>query len=434
MPSSALRQRLLDSLHRRFFFGWAMLAVAILGMFASGPGQSHSFSVVIGPIGDELGLSGTMVASAYGLATLVAALCLPFAGKLVDRLGPRRMLVAVGLLLGLACIGFALAQGAVTLALGFAALRFLGQGALMLVCSYLVSQWFQARRGFALGLMALGFSASIAVHPPLAQALVDAVGWRQAWMWLGVMTWLLLLPPALVLVHDRPENHGLRPDGEAALAAGTPPPAIKGLTLAEALRTRAFYIVTAGLFTLSMLVTAMHFFQVRVLAAQGLEPQVAARLFSVSALTMVVAMPLFGRLLDRLPTERMLAAGQLVMAATLVTASQVAGMPSALAYAVMFGLANATTMTFAAYLWPHYFGRAHLGAVQGTGQMLVVVGASIGPIPFGLAYDHMGSFQPALLGSALLPVACAVLALFLRAPAMPERAPASALTRRSGDP
>lgn len=419
MPLATLRLRLLDSLGRRFFPGWAMLAVATLGMFASGPGQSHSFSVVIGPIGDELGLSGTMVASAYGLATLVAAMCLPFAGRLVDRFGPRRMLPAVGLTLGLACIGFALARDAVSLALGFAALRFLGQGSLMLVCSYLVSQWFAARRGFALGIMALGFSVSIGLHPPIAQALVDTVGWRAAWMWLGVLTWLLVLPPALVLVHDRPEEHGLRPDGAAE--RDEPPPAVTGLTLAEALRTPAFYIVTIGMFTLSMLVTAMHFFQVQVLAAQGLTAQTAARMFTISALTMVVAMPLLGRLLDRLRTERLFACGQLVMAATLVTASLIGGLASAFAYAVMFGLANATTMTFAGYLWPRYFGRAHLGEVQGTGQMLVVVGASIGPIPFGLAYDRLGAFDLALRVSALLPVMCAVMALFLRAPAMPER-------------
>ena len=175
-----LRATLFGALHRRFFYGWAILGVAGLGIFASGPGQSHTFSVFVGPIGRELGLSNAAIASAYGLATLGAALCLPFMGRLVDRHGPRRMSLAVILLLGLACMGFGAAGGVISLALAFAALRFLGQGSLMLICANLVAQWFSRRRGFALSLMALGFGASMAIHPPLGQWLAAEIGWRRA--------------------------------------------------------------------------------------------------------------------------------------------------------------------------------------------------------------------------------------------------------------
>jgi len=61
-------------------------------------------------------------------------------------------------------------------------------------------------------------------------------------------------------------------------------------------------------------------------------------------------------------------------------------------------------MSFFGFLWPRYFGRRHLGSIQGTGQMLLMIGASIGPLPFGLAYDLSGSFAGALLVSALLPL------------------------------
>ncbi|MFN4088105.1 MAG: MFS transporter [Alphaproteobacteria bacterium] len=417
------RQRLLRACNRHFFVGWTMLAVAALGMFASGPGQSYTFGVFLGPIGDELGLSGTALASAYGLATLAAAFGLPVMGRLVDRFGSRRMLLVAVSALGIACVLFGTAGNVVTLALGFAALRFFGQGALMLTCSNLVSQWFSRRRGFALSLMALGFSASMAVYPPLAQWLIETAGWRQAWIWLGVLTIALLFPPVLVLVHDKPEDVGLRPDGvcdaEPATGSGATSAATAGLTLREALRTSAFYIIAAGLFSLSMLLTALHFFQVTIFAAQGLAPQVAANVFAVSAATMVVAMPVMGRLLDRLPTARMFSAGLLVTAATLVSAAMVQGLPSALAYAVMFGLSNAVSMSFFGFLWPRYFGRRHLGSIQGTGQMLLVIGASVGPLPFGLAYDLSGSFAGALLAAAVLPLGCAIFALSLRPPAQP---------------
>ena len=194
------------SINRRFFYGWVILAVAALGIFVSGPGQSHTFSVFLVHIQADLGLSATTVSSAYAFATLVAAFGLPWMGRLLDRIGPRRMLLGVSLLLGLACAAFGAAAGFLWLAVGFAALRFLGQGSLMLTSSNMISHWFDRKRGFALGLMAMGFSASMAVHPPLSQWLIDTVGWREAWVWLGVSTWVLMMPPVLFLVHNRPED------------------------------------------------------------------------------------------------------------------------------------------------------------------------------------------------------------------------------------
>lgn len=413
---SALRQVLLQQAAGRFFYGWAVLGVAGLGIFASGPGQSHTFSVFVGPIGEDLGLSGTEIAMGYGLATLGAALILPYIGRRIDRYGARRTLLAVAVGLGFACLFFGAAANLLWLCVGFALLRVLGQGSLMLGCVNLVSQWFERRRGFALSLMALGFSASMAIHPPLAQWLIDTVGWRQAWLWLGVMTWLLLLPPLLLVVYDRPEAVGLRPDGAVKPADGSPPPTITGLTLGEALRTPAFYIIAAGLFSMSMLVTALHFFQVSIFAAQGLSRHVAAQVFPVSALAMLVTMPFIGRMLDAFRTERMFAMGLLVMATSLTLASLVRDLPTALVYAVVFGVNNAVTMTYFGYLWPRYFGRRHLGSIQGAGQLTGVVGASLGPLPFGFAYDLTGSFAASLLAFTALPLGLAVLALFLREP------------------
>lgn len=144
------------------------------------------------------------------------------------------------------------------------------------------------------------------------------------------------------------------------------------------------------------------------LIAIGVLTLVLASCATISAVTMVLAMPAIGRLLDRLPTERMSAAGLLVMAATLASATLIEGFLSALAYALVFGINNAANMTFFGYMWPRYFGRRHLGSIQGTGQMIAVIGASLGPLPFGLVYDLFGSYNHALLGAALLPLACAM--------------------------
>lgn len=417
-----LRARVFDALAERVFYGWVILGVAGLGMFASGPGQSHTFSVFVGPIARDLDISPAQVASAYAFATLVAAFALPFMGRLVDRHGPRRMTLVAALGLGLGCMAFGAVTNLLALGIGFAALRFLGQGSLMLTCANVVSQWFDRRRGFAMSLMALGFALSMALHPPLGQFLVDTLGWRQAWLALGLITWLLLLPPVLLLLQDRPEDRGLQPDGGTtaapALALG-PKPVLShvGLTLAEAVRTPAYYIVAAGMSAISMLVTVLHFFQVSLFAAQGLSAQLASSVFALSAIAMVATMPAVGWLLDRLRTRVVFAGALVVQAASLIAATFVTDLVSALAYALIFGLNNALSITLYSYMWPRYFGRKHLGSVQGAGQTIQVVGASLGPPLIGFAVELSGSFVLPLRLAALFPLACASIALvFLRTP------------------
>ncbi len=417
---SSVRAFVFRKAGQHIFYGWVILAVAAVSFFASGPGQSHTFSVFIGPIGDELGMSGTTIASAYAIATLVAALGLPRMGRFVDRYGVRRVLFVVALLLGAACAAFGAIRGAAWLTLGFAALRFLGQGSLMLLCVTLVAHWFVRKRGFAMSLMAIGFSASMAVHPPLSQWLVDLVGWRQAWLWLGVLTWVILLPLAFGVVHDKPEDCGLEPDGGAGPARGDGEPvregAEAGLTLKAALRTSAFWIIAAGLFTPAMLITALFFFQVSIFEAQGLTQQLAARVFTVSGVVMALSMPLVGRALDRFPTRYVFASALVLLTVTMVAATLVNDVTTAVLYGVLFGANNAANITLFSFMWARYFGRRHIGSIQGAGQMVGVIGASVGPLPLGIAFDLTGSYTETVLMLAMLPLICAVPVLFLRTP------------------
>ena len=413
-----LRASLSSALGGRVFYGWVVLAVAAVTMFGTGPGQSHLIGLFFDPIAAELGLSRTSIATAYGIATLFAALLLPRMGRLVDRYGPAGMLWVIAFALGLVSILFSFVANWLYLAVGFACLRLLGQGSLTLNCSNMVSHWFERRRGFALGLMALGFPISIAVHPPLAQWLIDAVGWRATWIWLGVATWVMLLPPIVLLAYDRPEQLGLRPDGVVDGAAGAALP-VTGMTLAQALRTPAFYIISVGLFSLSMLVTALHVENKGILTSHGLDGQTAANMFAVTGLTAALTMPVFGRMLDRFRSDWMFAGALTVTVASLLSATLVHDLTGAVIYAVIFGLNNGVSMTCFSFFWPRYFGRKHLCTIQGTGQMVSIVGASLGPLPLGIAVDYFGGYDRMLELLATIPAACAVLALFLRAPKLP---------------
>lgn len=400
-----------------FFYGWVMLSFAGLGVFASGPGQSHTFSVFLDPIGQDLGLGKSAIASAYGLASLVAALLLPLMGKMLDRTGPRKMLLVVTLLLGFACIAFGAVGGLVTLSMSFGALRFLGQGSLMMGCANLTAQWFSRRRGFAMSLMALGFAASMAIHPPLGEFLIAEIGWRKAWLVLGLLTWLLLLPPILLLVHDKPEPLGLLPDGVQASKEAQSTQVIDGLTLKEALRTRAFYLVITGWFANGMLVTTLHFYQISILESQGVARSTAASVFPVSALAMALAMPVVGMLFDQVRTRLVFGLSLIVLASCLVGITFVTDTETAIAFAIVFGITNAFSMTMFGYLMPRFFGRRHLGSIQGATQMIIVVGASLGPLPVGLAFDYLGDPTNTLRWFAVFPVLCAIAAvLFLKTP------------------
>jgi len=419
MVSGHIRDSIALGVNRRFFYGWAMVAVAMVGYFASGPGQSHMFSVFILPLSHDLGIDQTEISLAYAAATLAAAFGLPYVGKLIDRHGMRRIVLITTILLGFSAIAFGHVQGLIMLGLLFGALRFLGQGTLMLSSANLVAQWFSTKRGFAASLMALGFSASVALHPPLAQWLIDQVGWRDAWLWLGISTWVIYLPLVYFFVQNKPEDVGLRPDGEVVTELGAdsqPSEADIGLTSSEALRTKAFWITAISLASFSMLVTALFFYQVSIFRTQGLSEQIAARVFPISAITMVCCMPVFGRMLDRFPTQPLFAAGVLLMTASMIALTFVENLTTAIIYAVIFGMNNAAVHALIGYVWPRYFGRKHLGSIQGTAATIMVVGASIGPLPFGAAYDLTGSYQTALLTLSLLPVLCAIAVLSMRPP------------------
>ena len=413
---NSIRSTVFNRLQGKFFYGWVILGVAMLGMFGTGPGQSHLIGIFFDPLSLELELSRTSIAAAYGSATLVAALLLPQVGKLIDRFGPAGLLWLLALGLGLMAMVFSQVSNWVYLAVGFGCLRFLGQGAMMLTCANMVSQWFERKRGFALGLMSLGFPISMAVHPPLAQWLIEQVGWRQSWIWFGVATWVLIIPPALLLLYSKPEEVNLRPDELPPEGDQAEAPEITGLTLAQALRTPAFYIICGGLFVLAGLVTSLHVENKGILSKHGLDPQTATLMFTVSGIMAALTMPIIGRMLDRFQTHLMFAGGLLVMSMSLVSVTFVSDLPSAIVYAMVFGLNNGVTMTFFAFFWPRYFGRKHLGSIQGVGQMIGVVGASLGPLPLAMSLDYLGGYDQTLRFLAILPVVCAGAALFLKAP------------------
>jgi MFS family permease len=413
-----MRKNILNYVNTKFFYGWIIVGIANIGIFSSGPGQSHTFSVFVEPISQDLQLSSASIASAYGLATLIAAFLLPYMGKLIDRYGARFSLIIISIILGISCIFFGAASNFLMLTVGFGFLRFFGQGSLMLGCANLVSQWFDSKRGFAMSLMALGFGMSMAVHPPLSQLLIDEYGWKYAWIILGVSTWIIMVPALFILAWNNPENIGLKPDGEKKTKLTKDEvQVIEGLNLKEALKENSFYILAAMWFGMAMLVTTLHFYQVTILTNQGISTEYAASLFTISAVAMVVFMPLVGKFFDNFPTKYVLATGLLINSISLISITYSNNDAYSLFYAISFGINNAFSMTMFGYIWPRYFGRKHLGSIQGTGQMIGVIGASLGPLPVGFAIDYLGSSLFTIRCLSVYPIIMAIIIImFLKSP------------------
>jgi len=412
-----MRDKILNYVSPNYFYGWIIVAVANLGIFSSGPGQSHTFSVFVGPIGKDLDLSSTSIASAYGLATLIAAFMLPYMGKLIDKYGARKTLIIVSIILGFSCVFFGAASNFLMLTVGFGFLRFFGQGSLMLGCANLVSQWFDKKRGFAMSLMALGFGISMAIHPPLSQFLIDEYGWKFAWVFLGVSTWIIMVPTLYILAWNTPESVGLLPDGDKrAESINDKNEPIEGLDLTQALKEKSFYILSAMWFGMAMLVTTLHFYQVTILTSQGISTDFAANLFTVSAIAMVLFMPVVGKLFDNIPTNLVLTIGLIINCISLLSITYANNEYYAFFYAIFFGINNAISMTMFGYIWPRYFGRKHLGSIQGTGQMIGVIGASLGPLPVGFAIDYIGDSLVTIRYLALYPLIISFLTIFFLKP------------------
>ena len=412
-----MRDKILNYVSPNYFYGWIIVAVANLGIFSSGPGQSHTFSVFVGPIGKDLDLSSTSIASAYGLATLIAAFMLPYMGKLIDKYGARKTLIIVSIILGFSCVFFGAASNFLMLTVGFGFLRFFGQGSLMLGCANLVSQWFDKKRGFAMSLMALGFGISMAIHPPLSQFLIDEYGWKFAWVFLGVSTWIIMVPTLYILAWNTPESVGLLPDGDKrAESINDKNEPIEGLDLTQALKEKSFYILSAMWFGMAMLVTTLHFYQVTILTSQGISTDFAANLFTVSAIAMVLFMPVVGKLFDNIPTNFVLTIGLIINCIALLSITYANNEYYAFFYAIFFGINNAISMTMFGYIWPRYFGRKHLGSIQGTGQMIGVIGASLGPLPVGFAIDYIGDSLVTIRYLALYPLIISFLTIFFLKP------------------
>ena len=369
------------------------------------PGQTVGVSVFLDKIIADLGLSRGQVSLMYTLGTLAASFALPFVGRFIDRRGPRLAVAIIAALFALACVGMGFVSNLVTLFFGFLLIRGLGQGSLSLVSLYVVNVWFVRRRGLAVGMTGLGFAVATAFFPLLIEALIAQFGWRTAYMLLGGLVAVTILPLGALLFRGHPERFGLRPDGGAVTTEAV---AETNLSLAEARRTATFWLFVAGGVCVAALSTGLVFHHYSIMAEGGLDRLAAATVFLALGFIVAGANLTTGVLVDRVPPRFLLSVAMGGMTAALLMATHVSGRPTLLLYGALLGLTQGMNGALGASVFAYYFGRKHIGSIKGFVTTMTVAGTAFGPFLFALGFERAGGYAPVLLLSAAVPVVIGV--------------------------
>jgi MFS family permease len=402
-----------------FYYGWIIVAVGTIGLIMTQPGQSPVLSIFTDAFIEDLGISRSLTSTLFTVGTVVGGLSLSFWGRRIDRHGPRTMVVVITALLGGSCLYMGLVQNALMLGVGYVLLRMLGASALMLVSRNVINQWWVDRRGTMMGFSGLVFSlVGMGVFTNLVHALLRRFEWRTTYAILGAMELLVMLPLGLLLFRDRPEDHGLHPDGrlEAPEARGDEEGVEASWTRAEAVRTPAFWAAAAGFAASAMLGTGLYFHVVSIFESRGLSADVAAAIYLPISVTSAAVRLLSGYLADRVPVRFLLAGGLVALSGALGLAQVIDGLALAVLYGVMMGLSGGMMGTVISVTWANYYGRRHLGSISGLATTISRVSSALGPLPLAVAYDLLGSYSVALKVEMVIPLALAAFALFVRPP------------------
>lgn len=392
----------------RLFRGWLVVAAAFAVTFV-GFGSAYTFSAFVEPLQRDFAASRGSVSLVFSLAGFLYFGLGLASGPLADRWGARRLAV-LGMVLtgaGLALAGAARSLTEVYLAYG------LGVG-LGVGCAYVpvlgaVQRWFVRRRGFASGLAVSGIGVGTLVMPPLATALIAALGWREAYLVLGGLAALLGAGMAL-LVEDDPRARGLGPDGDPpAPDARLARP--EGASIGDAVRSRPFIGLYAACLACSLGVFVPFVHLVPYAVDHGVAPGAAILLLGAIGLGSTAGRFVLGGLADRMGRRASMFVMFLGMAAALAVWAVSTGVWGLAAFAFVYGIFYGGWVAVLPAVVMDQFGGRNVGALIGILYTSVAIGTLVGPAVAGFAFDLSHSYAlPILASVAANIIAAAVLA------------------------
>ncbi len=405
------------------YYGWVVWFVAIVGTAASSPGQSFSVSLFMDYFIADFGLDRTTVSSLYGLGTFIASFGLTWLGRRLDLAGNRRTGVAIGFLFSLVLCLCSVINGPVMLLVAFIGIRGLGQGALCLVSSTAVANWFRSRRGRMMAYLALAYALFQGLYVNGLRALLDSLDWRAAFVVLGVAVSALVVPLFGFLMRDSPEEYGLLPDNQKAkrdAEAEDHPGAAdvheENWTLREAMRAPVLWLYMFARMLPSAWGTGLILHQVSIFAQLDHSAQVATETFALLSIFAAASALLAGYLIDRFQPSIVVVLAMLGLAGACLLAMIMRDTALLILYALASGLGLGIGYVFDGAVWTNMFGRRFQGEIRGFVFTAGIIGSAIGPALFGLSFDYAGGYGPALALGALLAMVVMALALVTSQP------------------
>ena len=381
------------------YYGWRVVLAACLGVMAGfGSLFVYTFSVFVKPLGSEFGWNREAISSGFAIAAVTLGIASPALGRLIDRLGPRRiilpcMTIYVGAIAALALLHAAVWQFYFTCFI----LGLVGNGAAHLAYSRSISTWFHRRLGTALAFVMLGAGLGATILPVIAQSVITRSGWRTAYVSLAGIAFLLGLPLSWRFIRER--------GGQVSAATPVTHP---GMTWQQGLRSLAFWIITAILFVSSISMNGAVTHLSALLTDRGITTRNAALCASALGGSSVLGRIVAGWLLDRFFGPRVAFLINLLTALGIFLLARASSFPMGCLAAALIGVGAGGEAATTPYLLTRYFGLRSFSTLYGLTWTFYAAAGAIGPVILGRAFDVTGSYSSLLV---LLAAALGIAAL-----------------------
>jgi MFS family permease len=404
---------------RRFHPAWVVLTAVTVCMLAA-TGVRAVFGIYIKPMEAEMGWTRSGLSGAAAVSLLLLGAVGPWAGRIADRWGARRLIIGSLILLGVGTVAMGLSTSLWQIYVTAGVLMAVGAGGLgMATGSVIAMRWFDGKRGMAIGFAAGGMSAGQLLIIPLATLLTTTHSWRVSTVWLGVGLFVLILPVALFLVWNDPTDRGVRPYG----ATGAAPTAAQSaatrsagrVSVLEAARAPQFWLLLATFFVCGYTTggLVMTHFMPHALEHNFTSFQASTAL-GIMGMMNVVGTIGSGWLCDRLGRRGPLAIYYFLRGVSLIFLLYVWNVPSLHVWAAIFGLNFISTVPPTTALTANIFGRYSVGELSGWIFFSHQVGAAIAAALAGWIYEWYGSYGPAFVSAGVLAFLAAILTLLIR--------------------
>jgi MFS family permease len=411
--------------HRAPRNSWLILAGAFTA-FTIGAGMMHSYTVFLVAFIEAFGWSRGETSIAYSVSQLVAGASSPVVGTLVDRLGPRRLLLLGGGLLELGLLGSAFIVSLWQIVLLYGVIMTFGANCLGLVVFVpMLSRHFVRHRGMAISIVQSANGFARALSAPLVQALISGIGWRSTYLVQAAFMAAVVFPLAAWFRRAAPSRGSSRSDGGEEAPGGSPSPGLVfsaprgGWTLAEAMRTPHFWLLFAVyLFTgLGSFFVSLH--QLAFAINRGFDKLYAAEVLGMGAFLAIFGTIVTGTLSDYIGRE---------VSAIVAYGFSILGVICALfitgpdqgwllwLHACLFGLTWGARGPAITAKTADLFPGAQLGTILGVITIGSGLGAALGSWGAGFIFDVSGSYELAFILS-IIAYLCGVVAFWaLRRP------------------